>query len=138
MSEKALIEYAYDVLSASKESMTFKDLFDKAYDASGLKLTQSELKTRMSKLYTQLSLDGRFVILKDNNWDLRDRHTFSEVHIDMEDAYSEDDDDEADEEELELLRQELGEETDDDNEQESDDLDFDKPQVNQEDDDEEL
>lgn len=138
MCEKALIEYAYDVLSQSKESMTFKDLFDKAYEASGLKLTQQELKTRMSKLYTQLSLDGRFVILKDNNWDLRTRHTFNEIHIEMEDAYSDDDDDEGDEEELELLRQELGEEEEDDREQDSDDLDFDKPQINPEDDDEEL
>ena len=137
MPEKSLIEYAFEILSSQKEPMSFKELFDKALEASGLKLSQSELKTRMSKLYTQLTLDGRFVILTDNNWDLRSRHTFSQVHIDMEDAYS-DDDEEGDEEERELLRQELGEDEEDDNEPESDDLDFDKPQINPEDVEEDL
>jgi DNA-directed RNA polymerase delta subunit len=35
-------------------------------------------------------LDGRFVFLGDNLWDLRSRQTFDKVHIDMKDAYSDD------------------------------------------------
>lgn len=127
MQEKSLLEYAYDVMLASKEPMSFKDLFDKALELSGIELSQSEIRTKMSKLYTQLSLDGRFAILTDNLWDLSARHKFSERHIEMEDAYSDDDDDENDEEEAKLLRKELGEEDELDEEDESDDLDFDKP-----------
>ena len=50
-----------------------------------------------------MMLDGRFVTLGENEWDLRSRHTFDKVHIDMKDVYSdvdtvEDDAEEAEEE----------------------------------------
>lgn len=125
MNEKSLLDYGFDVLSASKEPVKFIDLFNKAVSLSGLELSEQDLKARMSKFYTQLSLDGRFITLTDNFWDLRSRHKFEQVHLDMIDAYS-DEEDEVDEEEEELLRQELGEQAEE-VEEESDDLDFDKP-----------
>ena len=133
MPEKSFIEYAYEVLASSKKPLTFKELFEKTLEASGLELTQNELKLKMSKLYTSLSVDGRFVLVE-GSWDLSSRHTFSQIHQGDEDF--DEDEDEADEEEKELLRQELGEEQEDDRESESDDIDFDKPQVNAEDDEE--
>jgi len=125
MSNKSLLDYGYDVLSASKDPVKFIDLFKKSVELSGLELSEAELKVRMSKFYTQLSLDGRFITLTDNFWDLRSRHVFEKVHLDMIDAYS-DEDEEIDEEEEKLLRQELGEQ-EEEVEEESDDLDFDKP-----------
>ena len=125
MNEKSLLDYGYDVLSASKEPVKFIDLFNKALELSGLEFSDADLKVRMSKFYTQLSLDGRFITLTDNFWDLRSRHVFEQVHLDMIDAYS-DEEDEIDEEEEELLRQELGEQ-EEEREEDSDDLDFDKP-----------
>ena len=125
MNEKSLLDYGFDVLSASKEPVKFIDLFNKAVSLSGLELSEQDLKARMSKFYTQLSLDGRFITLTDNFWDLRSRHKFEQVHLDMIDAYS-DEEDEVDEEEEQLLRQELGEQAEE-VEEDSDDLDFDKP-----------
>ena len=125
MNEKSLLDYGFDVLSASKEPIKFIDLFNKAVELSGLQFSDADLKIIMSKFYTQLSLDGRFITLTDNFWDLRSRHVFEQVHLDMIDAYS-DEDEETDEEEEELLRQELGE-AEEEREEESDDLDFDKP-----------
>ena len=136
MCEKSLIDYGYDVLSASKEPVKFIDLFNKALELSGLELSEAELKVRMSKFYTQLSLDGRFITLTDNFWDLRSRHVFEQVHLDMIDAYSDEDDD-IDEEEEELLRQELGEQ-EEESEEEDTDLDFDKPVKNPDDEDEDF
>ena len=126
MNEKSLLDFGFDVLSASKEPVKFIDLFNKSVELSGLELSEAELKIRMSKFYTQLSLDGRFITLTDNYWDLRSRHVFEKVHLDMIDAYSDEEDEPDDEEEEKLLRQELGEQVDesDDND---DDLDFDKP-----------
>ena len=50
-------------------------------------------------------MDGRFVTLGENKWDLRSRHTFDKTHIDMKDVYSEveisDDDNEENEDEEE-------------------------------------
>ena len=130
MQEKSFVEFAYEVMSQSKEPLTFKDLFDKTLEASGLELGQNELKTKMSKLYTSLSVDSRFTLI-DGKWDLSSRHTYSQLHEGYEDF--DDEEDETDEEEEKLLREELGEEVEDDSE-ESDDLDFDKPQVNEDED----
>ena len=136
MNEKSLLDYGFDVLSASKEPIRFIDLFNKAVELSGLQFSDADLKIRMSKFYTQLSLDGRFITLTDNFWDLRSRHVFEQVHLDMIDAYS-DEDEETDEEEEELLRQELGE-AEEEREEESDDLDFDKPVKDADDEDEDF
>lgn len=136
MQEKSLLDYGYDVLTGKNEPVKFIDLFNEVISVSGLELTDDEKKRRMSKFYTQLSLDGRFITLTDNYWDLRSRHVFEQVHLDMIDAYS-DEDEEIDEEEEKLLKEELGE-TIEQEEQESDDIDFDKPVGNPEDADEEL
>ena len=125
MNDKSLLDYGFDVLSASNDPVKFIDLFNKSLELSGLQLSDNELKARMSKFYTQLSLDGRFITLTDNYWDLRSRHVFEKVHLDMIDAYS-DEEEETDEEEEKLLREELGEQIEEP-EEESDDLDFDKP-----------
>lgn len=136
MQEKSLLDYGYDVLLGKSEPVKFIDLFNEVISVSGLELTDEEKKRRMSKFYTQLSLDGRFITLTDNYWDLRARHVFEQVHLDMIDAYS-DEDEEIDEEEEKLLKEELGETIEQDD-QESDDIDFDKPVGNPEDADEEL
>ena len=109
MAEKSLVEFAYDVLSGTKDSIKFRDLFEKVAALAGVDMSKPEVKAMMSRLYTQLSLDGRFVTLTDNTWDLRSRHLFSEVHIDMEDAYSDDDETEVDLEEKALDDAERGE-----------------------------
>lgn len=132
MNEKSLLDYGFDVLSASKEPIKFIDLFNGAIKLSGLELSDSEIKMKMSKFYTSLSLDGRFITLTDNTWDLRCRHVFEQVHLDMIDAYS-DEDEEIDAEEEKLLREELGEEIEE-VEEENDDLDFDKKKDADEDD----
>ena len=50
-------------------------------------------------------LDGRFVTLGENQWDLRVRHKYESVHIDMSEVYSDvetyDEDSEEEEEEAE-------------------------------------
>mgnify|MGYP003539401767 CR=1 FL=1 len=47
----------------------------------------------ISFFYTNLTLDGRFVNVGENKWNLRERVTFDKVHIDMNEIY-------ADEEEI--------------------------------------
>jgi len=127
MADKSLLDLAFDVLSSKKGSVAFKDLFNKVIKLSGLDLSESELRSRISKFYSQLTLDGRFVVLTDNQWDLRTRHSYDEVHIDMEDAYSDDESEEdVDAEEQKYLNEELGEVSEEEDDNESDDIDFDK------------
>lgn len=134
MTEKKIIDYAYDVLSKSKKAMSFKDIFKAVVKLSKKNLTDAELKQAMSKLYTDLTIDGRFTSLEGNVWDLRSRRTFEESHIDINELVM-DEEDEVDEEEKKLLQEELGEVAEEPQE-ESDDLDFDKPKQSNEADDE--
>ena len=99
---KPLIEEAYEFVSKQKEPVSFATIWNHIVEAAGLsELSDDELAAKASRFYTNLLLDGRFVNLGDNLWDLRIHHTFDKVHIDMQDVYSDDDEDEdEDEEEL--------------------------------------
>ena len=101
MNDKSLLELAYEIISKSKGSVAFKTLWATLVNEKGF--TEEEANKRISPFYTSLLLDGRFVTLGENKWDLRERHTFDKVHIDMKDVYNEvdvsdDDPDEAEEE----------------------------------------
>ncbi len=85
--DKSMIEKAYEVLEKSNGSLTFAELADKV--AEELEMTEEEKKARLGSLYTSLSLSGKFVTLTDNTWDLRSRHTYAKVHIDVNDVYTE-------------------------------------------------
>ncbi len=84
--EKSMLEVAYEVVGASSKSLTFKELYDEV--ATKLAMNDDEKNDRIGNFYTQLTLDGKFVVLMDNTWDLRSRHTYDKVHIDMSEVYS--------------------------------------------------
>lgn len=97
---QSLLDYAYEYVSKSKEPVSFADIWKYVVEHAGL--DEETAARRVSSFYTNLMLDGRFVTLGDNLWDLRVRQTFDKVHIDMKDVYSdveENDDDEEEEEE---------------------------------------
>ena len=89
--EKSNLDVAFELVSKKKNPVVFSKLWEKVSQIQGL--SEEEAKKRASKFYTALSLDGRFITLGDNTWDLRSRYTFDKVHIDMNEVYS----DEADE-----------------------------------------
>ena len=67
--------------------LSFTELFDKV--AEKLELTESEKNDRISSFYTDISLDGRLVNVKDNKWDLRVNQKYENVHMDINDVYAE-------------------------------------------------
>ena len=130
MTSKSLTDYAFDVLSESKqESMTFQDLFKAVLEKAGdTNLDEQEVKKLLAKLYTQLSIDGRFAILKDSTWGIRSRFSFEKTYIDTTEAYLEEEipEEDRDQEEVEEEKEESGEfdSGDDFEEKESEELDF--------------
>ena len=92
---KSFVNTAYDIIVKNGSELPFATLWNNVCEELGL--TQEDRVARVSYFYTQLTLDGRFVTLGENVWDLRIRHTFDKVHIDMNEVYSED------EEELEFI-----------------------------------
>ena len=83
---KSLIEHAYEFIAKSKNPVNFKDIW--AYVKKEAGLSEEEASKKAGQFFTNMMLDGRFVTLGENEWDLRERHTFDKVHIDMRDVYS--------------------------------------------------
>lgn len=83
---ESMVDVAYSVLKEKGEIIKFSDLFNEV--ALRLELSEEMKSDYISNFYTCLSLDGRFVNLGDNEWDLRVNQTYDKVHIDMNDVYS--------------------------------------------------
>ena len=86
MKEGSMLESAQRALAAEGKEMKFSDLWRKVKD--DLEISPEEEGQRIGRFYTDLSLAGNFVVLGENVWDLRERHTYDKVHIDVNDVYS--------------------------------------------------
>ena len=78
---KSNLDVAYELVSNKRKPVEFSKLWEEVSQIQGL--SEEEAKGKASKFYTALSLDGRFITLGENTWDLRSRYTFDKVHIDM-------------------------------------------------------
>lgn len=99
--EKSMLDVAYEIISAEDNPVSFKNLVEQIGEK--LNLSEEELKGKLARFYTNLMLDGRFVTLGENTWDLRARNKFEKVHIDMNDVYKEDDEEAEEVEEEETV-----------------------------------
>lgn len=130
MVDKSLVNVAYEILSedynsGNKEPKAFLQLCSEICDRIGM--TEEEFMKLVSRFYTDLTLDGRFVIKENNTWTLREHELYKNVHIDMNKVYSIDEFEEDDEKK--------DENTDEDDEDESDSYDEEKEENNYEEDD---
>lgn len=121
---KSLIELAYEFVSSRKGSANFADIWQYVKEQSGMSEEVAERKA--GQFFTNMMLDGRFVTLGENEWDLRERHTFDKVHIDMRDVYSDVqttdvDSEEEEEEEYNKVFDENSEESIDEDSEEKED-----------------
>ena len=121
--KKSMVNVAYEVMSKKKKAVEFLKLYDEI--SQNLGFDEETRAKNISNFYTQLILDGRFVTLGENTWDLRSRHTFDKVHIDMNEIYVEEDEeiiDEIDEESIDEFSENSNNEDDDVEEPRSNDL----------------
>lgn len=84
---KSMLESAFEAINKAPGAMAFTSIY--AEVQKDLEMSEEEAASKIGEFYTDLTLDGRFVILTDNNWDLRSRHTYDKVHMDMNEVYSE-------------------------------------------------
>lgn len=105
---RSLVDIAYDILTQQYEAngnksipMPFGELLINVGRVIGT-TDENHLIDLASRFYTALTTDGRFVIKENNTWVLREHELYENVHIDMNDVYSD-----ADEEPVE---DELGKE----------------------------
>ena len=92
--ENSMCNVAYEVLKEVNEKVAFNALWEAVCQRLGIE--GEEKNNLISNFYTQLTLDGRFMFLDENYWDLRVNHTYDEFSEDSYDSYS-DEEDENDE-----------------------------------------
>lgn len=91
---KSTTDAAFELLSKKKKEVSFAKLWDEVSQIMGFTPAQAERK--IANFYSDMMLDKRFVSLPENMWDLRQRHKFDDVHIELDSIVLEDDDDSED------------------------------------------
>jgi DNA-directed RNA polymerase, delta subunit len=109
MSQMSMVDVAFELMKKKRKEVEFAKLFTEVSEIKGF--TPEEADERESLFYTNITMDGRFITLGENRWDLRERHKFENVHIDMNDIYADYQDDEENSSE-EDLDEEIEEEED--------------------------
>ncbi len=83
------IDVAYNLLLDHKEGMPFKELWAEVKNEMGYDDKMASKK--ISQFYTNLSLDGRFVNLESNFWNLKTYCKYDEVAVSEEELQDNDD-----------------------------------------------
>lgn len=124
--ELELLSYTditYKLLEENGKSMSTPVLFKEICNL--LDYSESEFDSKIGDYYTSLTMDKRFLLLKNNEWDIRDNHSVEIVIDEEEDEVSEEEEEIEETEEIDEENEEdvLDDETlDDDIDDDIDDL----------------
>ena len=132
--EESLIDLAFAVLEERRETMTYQELVDELTKLLGV--PKDEMKQRFVQFYTDLNVDGRFLILGENRWGLREWYPVEQIEEESAPTVKARkkkakkkvvEEEEDDVEELELDEDDLDEFDDDFDDDDDDDDDDDTP-----------
>ena len=70
LAEESLIDLAYAILEDKKSAVLFADLVKEIQTLNGMK--DGEIKSRLLQFYTDLNVEGRFLLNHENGWGLRE------------------------------------------------------------------
>lgn len=99
--QSSMVDVAFELMKKKKKPADFFKLWQEVSEIKGF---DDEMKDENESLfYTNITLDGRFITVGENRWDLRSRHKFEEVHIDMNDVYAEEENEEIEDEDDGLI-----------------------------------
>lgn len=87
-------DLTYMLLSENKKSMNTPTIFREISNLLGF--TEEEYTSKIGDYYTSLTIDKRFVLLENNEWDIRDRHSV-ELVVDEEEEELSDEEEEEEE-----------------------------------------
>ncbi|WP_199677340.1 DNA-directed RNA polymerase subunit delta [Lysinibacillus yapensis] len=70
LAEESLIDLAYAILEEKKSPIAFLDLLKEIQNLNGL--PEEEIQDRLVQFYTDMNIDGRFLLNQENAWGLRE------------------------------------------------------------------
>lgn len=112
--KQSMTDVAYEVMNDYENGVPFIELWNTVSAKLGLSVSQKE--DNIAQFYTDLSMDGRFLNLPQNVWDLRSRHTYSESVLDTDSIAIDEDSDDGDMEFSDLAEDDSEENNDDQDE----------------------
>lgn len=77
LTEESLINLAYGILVESKKPLAFRDIITAIEKLKAR--TPEEMKANLNQFYTDVNIDGRFMILAENRWGLREWYAIDQV-----------------------------------------------------------
>lgn len=118
-------DLTYALLKENGKSMNTPTIFREICNLLGF--SDDEYAAKIGDYYTSLTLDKRFVLLENNEWDVCDNHSVKielddEIEDEVEEEEEEDEEIELEEEEEDNLEEVLDDESLDDDDDDLDDL----------------
>lgn len=153
INEMSMIEITYELMKEQREPFVFNDLMKRVAEIKGM--SEEEVMERISFLYTDLNIDGRFICIGENRWGLRTWYPYEQIEEEVtqtvrrkktkkaaaEEVELDEDFDDLEEElddEFEDLEDELDELVSDEDDDEEEDVDLDLDDDEDADDDEDI
>jgi DNA-directed RNA polymerase subunit delta len=137
LTEESLIDLAYAILEERKSAMQFNDIITAIQALNGM--SDEEIKGRMLQFYTDLNVEGRFLLNQENGWGLREWYKIETIEEETAPTVKsrkkkakavDEDEDIADLDEEEIgFEEDFEEFVDEDEEEIEEDLDFEEDDI---------
>jgi DNA-directed RNA polymerase subunit delta len=75
--EESFVDLTYAMLEETHETKTYSELVGEIENLLGL--SKEDMKARLVQFYTDLNIDGRFLILGENRWGLREWYPVEQI-----------------------------------------------------------
>lgn len=103
MTKRSTLDVAYEAIKNRGSAYPFLELWNEVSEKQ--EFTSEEKLNLLSQFYTNITLDGRFVNVGDNTWNLREKLRSDQIKIEISEVYSDVDEGDDDLEEKSLLIQ---------------------------------
>lgn len=77
LAEESLIELANSILVEQGQPITFQEIISVIKDLGAR--TENQIKAEIVQFYTDMNVDGRFIVLGENRWGLREWYAIDQV-----------------------------------------------------------
>lgn len=75
--EESFVDLTYAILAESHETKTYPEIVVEIEKLLGL--SKEDMKARLVQFYTDMNIDGRFLILGENRWGLREWYPVEQI-----------------------------------------------------------
>lgn len=75
--EESFVDLTYAILEETHETKTYPELVAEIEQLLGL--SKEDMKARLVQFYTDMNIDGRFLILGENRWGLREWYPVEQI-----------------------------------------------------------